>query len=530
MYSKRAQGAFEYILLLAGILLIVVVVITTLRVSVIPAANQTLQGGLQQFVQEVGVASQFSTVSSTLNSVTWSGIPLQPGSLSGYIIGTRLDFTGSNCTVQGGGVCSISWSADNQSFTVRLESGQFSSTTPAIYFTALDSGGAQVSFSKSASFVDTWPKYHRDLANTGFSPSSAPRTNATKWVFSTGTMGGWAYSGLVVSENAVYFGSIHDRFYALSKDTGEVLWNAATPNGTGTPALYGGAVYAVNLNGTAGYSGITAFYAANGTEMWHYRVPLSGYCEGVHHGPSVAYGLVYFIVTYCNPNKIYVVNASTGSLVWSYEFGWTSHSSPAIADGKVYITTYSSGTDYVYAFNATTGTQIWNQSFSSAGGLGGVTVADGLVFVSVGGRGAGSGVDSNTTFALNASTGARVWNTTIPQDYYGGWPAVAYGLVFAGSTLDGYNKLHALNETTGAQVWNFTSNGAFAGVGVADGVVFAGSGNHTFYAINASTGAEIWRYASEYEQMHSNLAIADGKVFLVAGNWTTSGKVYAFGS
>jgi hypothetical protein len=51
--SKRAQGAFEYILLLAGILLIVVVVITVLRVSVIPAANQTLQAGLQQWQQAV---------------------------------------------------------------------------------------------------------------------------------------------------------------------------------------------------------------------------------------------------------------------------------------------------------------------------------------------------------------------------------------------------------------------------------------------------------------------------------------------
>jgi outer membrane protein assembly factor BamB len=538
MFSRRAQGAFEYILLLAGILLIVVVVITTLRVSVIPAANQTLQGGLQQFVQEVGVASQFSTVSSTLNSLTWSGIPLQPGSLSGYIIGTRLDFTGSNCTVQGGGVCSISWSADNTSFTVRLESGQFSSTAPELHFTAVDSGGAPVTFSRSASFVDTWPKYHRDLGNTGFSPSRAPRTNATKWVFSDGALGNWMYSGLVVSENAVFVGSAHGRFYALDRNTGAILWNSSSAiTSTGTPALYGDMVYVPSLHGN-NTAAVTAYYASNGTQAWNYStVGITGYCEGVWYGPSVAYGLVFFVDTFCTPNKMYAVNASTGSLAWSFNFGGTSLSTPAVADGMVYATTYKPGDDFAAAFNATTGAMIWNQTFSLRGGLGGVAVADGLVFLGTGGRGdAGSSeLDSNKTFALNASTGARVWNTSTVYEYNGGYPVVAYGLVFIGSTMSGYKRLYAFNETTGAQVWNFTGNGGFAGVSVADGLVFAGTDNNTLYAVNASTGAEVWRYANSgpdvgFGNMNGNAAIAGGDLFFVSGNWSNSGKVYAFGS
>jgi hypothetical protein len=86
MLSKRAQGAFEYILLLAGILLIVVVVIMVLRVSVIPAANQTLQGGLQQWQQLVLLAPSASLSLSGNDSlgVAFSD-PVDPNSISGNL-------------------------------------------------------------------------------------------------------------------------------------------------------------------------------------------------------------------------------------------------------------------------------------------------------------------------------------------------------------------------------------------------------------------------------------------------------------
>jgi hypothetical protein len=86
MPRKRAQGAFEYILLLAGILLIVVVVIMVLRVSVIPAANQTLQGGLQQWQQLVLLAPSVSLSLSGNDSlgVAFSDA-VDPNSISGNL-------------------------------------------------------------------------------------------------------------------------------------------------------------------------------------------------------------------------------------------------------------------------------------------------------------------------------------------------------------------------------------------------------------------------------------------------------------
>ena len=44
--ERRAQGAFEYILLLAGVLLIVVLAIIILRGSVLGAANNQIQSGI----------------------------------------------------------------------------------------------------------------------------------------------------------------------------------------------------------------------------------------------------------------------------------------------------------------------------------------------------------------------------------------------------------------------------------------------------------------------------------------------------
>jgi hypothetical protein len=66
-HRGRAQGAFEYILLLVGILLVVVVVVGMLRFGVLPGVNSSLQAGMQQFLQAV----QFGQ--TTVTGFSYSG-------------------------------------------------------------------------------------------------------------------------------------------------------------------------------------------------------------------------------------------------------------------------------------------------------------------------------------------------------------------------------------------------------------------------------------------------------------------------
>jgi hypothetical protein len=93
-------------------------------------------------------------------------------------------------------------------------------------------------------------------------------------------------------------------------------------------------------------------------------------------------------------------------------------SSPAVAAGLVYA---GSVDNKVYALNATTGTPIWN--YTTGGTVVSPAVAGGVVFV---------GSADYRVYALNTTTGALIWNYTT-----GSWvnssPAVAGGVVFVGS-------------------------------------------------------------------------------------------------
>ncbi len=51
--DDRAQGAFEYVLLLAGIMLVAVLVIVLLKTSVLPSANEQLNQSIGNWRQVV---------------------------------------------------------------------------------------------------------------------------------------------------------------------------------------------------------------------------------------------------------------------------------------------------------------------------------------------------------------------------------------------------------------------------------------------------------------------------------------------
>lgn len=58
--NQRAQGAFEYVLLLAGIILIAVIAILILRQSVLPTANAQLQASTVQYANSVNLTCNAS--------------------------------------------------------------------------------------------------------------------------------------------------------------------------------------------------------------------------------------------------------------------------------------------------------------------------------------------------------------------------------------------------------------------------------------------------------------------------------------
>ena len=84
-------------------------------------------------------------------------------------------------------------------------------------------------------------------------------------------------------------------------------------------------------------------------------------------------------------------------------------------------------------------------------------------------------------------------------------------------------ELYALNATTGALLWKFTA-GSFVieSPSVANGIVYAGSGDNNLYALDATTGALLSVYAAP-GQIVSSPAIVNGAVYFGAGD----GYLYA---
>ena len=100
--------------------------------------------------------------------------------------------------------------------------------------------------------------------------------------------------------------------------------------------------------------------------------------------------------------NVYALNASTGTLLWSYtHWRLAVYSSPAVANGVVYV---GSDEDTVYALNASTGALLWSYTTGS--------VCDFLARRGEWGGLCRAGYGDDRVYALNANTGALLWSYT----------------------------------------------------------------------------------------------------------------------
>lgn len=72
--------------------------------------------------------------------------------------------------------------------------------------------------------ADDWPMLNHDLNHTGYSTSTAPATNSTRWTFNTSSQ----LFSPVVANGRLYIGSRGDGVYCLNASTGAQIWNYIT--------------------------------------------------------------------------------------------------------------------------------------------------------------------------------------------------------------------------------------------------------------------------------------------------------------
>ena len=341
--------------------------------------------------------------------------------------------------------------------------------------------------------INSWPMFHKDLENTGYSNSNAPDSDIQKWSF---YLGDSVSSPIVVNGN-VYVGQSTDKFYCINADTGDELWSYISDSGMyfSAPAFYDEKVYFQITNE------LICLNANNGGFIWSYS-PCGGWSS-----PAVSDGKIYFG---SDNNNVYCLNAYTGDMIWNYETGDRVKSSPAIEEGRLYI---GSDDSYLYCLDANSGDEIWK--FSTGGQIqSSPAVSNGKVYI---------GSADGYMYCIDINDGEEIWSYA-PCCVKISSPAIAYGKVYAGTTCDA--SLYCLDAETGDKIWHFQTGGhIWSAPAVADGKVYFGSLDSKIYCLFAETGSEIWNRLTPGNIITSP-AIAGEDLFIGSND----GKLYCFTS
>jgi outer membrane protein assembly factor BamB len=197
---------------------------------------------------------------------------------------------------------------------------------------------------------------------------------------------------------------------AFRADNGKRLWRVnVVPKEEEDGAFGGGIAYASErLFITTGVGEVISLSAANSGEIW--RVALDA---PIRVAPTVSGGRV-FAITY--ENKMYVLNANNGDLLWSHsgiaeEAQLLGGASPAVSGGLV-IAAYSSGE--IYALRVDNGREAWNFTLGSNSRLG--------PLASLGDINGSPVIDSELVYAVSQAgrlvaislrSGERLWEQNI---------------------------------------------------------------------------------------------------------------------
>ncbi len=253
-------------------------------------------------------------------------------------------------TATQGGSGSVTWSIDgespgNQTLGTISTNGLY--TAPAVVpypatvvvraTSVSNSSNSATALIKVISPGEDWPKYRRDLSNSGVSgetgiSSQNVSTLQLKWKFNAGYS---ILSSPVVATvqglRRLYVGSAVGNFYALNADTGALLWAYAV-DPVGPCAVYNlGCQLASSAaveNGKVYFGASNAFVyaldATAGSLVWKTQLgdPNQGYA--IYTSPAVYKGVVYVGVASdydapCVPGRVVALDAATGAQVWNFD-------------------------------------------------------------------------------------------------------------------------------------------------------------------------------------------------------------------
>lgn len=258
----------------------------------------------------------------------------------------------------------------------------------------------------------------------------ADKTRVTKpQEFSSPALSTGAHSGV----DTLFLGSHEGTFFALSMESGRILWERALGSVSSQPAVHEGEVYVGTDDGS-----LVCLDAGDGSVKWRYatRGPIM-------HPPVLAGDQVLFAN---EADHVYALDAQTGKFRWQYktetpeEFTLRGHAGVAVA-GDLAYTGFADGT--MVALRVGSGTVAWIKSLKG---------------------------DADRFIDVDAT------------------PLVLGDTVYASSSSGG---VYALDRTTGLIRWRLPLDGA-GQIGTDGERLYVGAADEGIFALDLS-GHVIWR-------------------------------------
>ena len=325
------------------------------------------------------------------------------------------------------------------------------------------------------------------------------------WLTPTEALGNNCGDRTQVGQDVVYV-PFARKLYAVSRNSGEVLWVLETDGGLSDPYLAEGNIYL--KTGHREPSGeerdfIWSLNAKTGELNWEREV------DGYIRGPGAFYDdTIFFTVvvqeTADSPSYSYLLalEASTGIMNWHYRLEKDINTAAVEYDGNIYFGTVGSGPHFLYGIDAISGKL--NLKYDSDGGAYYTPlVAAGSAYTSSG---------SQSLSALNLSEGREEWNYRA-DGWPSGTPAMSDGNLYIAIWDDDMREqlsVDALDAETGKLEWSYEPGEPVTLPTAAGSSVYIPS-ETKLASLETQTGSLIWE--GDYAYLCTPPTVVDGVLY-----------------
>ena len=370
----------------------------------------------------------------------------------------------------------------------------------------------------------TWAQAGQNPQNTGFTPDAAPSPGSVRWTFETSS----SLSGApAIAGGRVYLAANDGRIVALDSESGQVLWEyyAGGPAGSGaTPAVTEDLIVISLRVGM-----VVALDRDTGELVW--ETDLRPLRASFRSPPVVINGSVYIGA---GNHKLYVLDAATGVMRWSFEAkGWITH--PVAYSDDTVVVTSRDGVIHVLDTNTGRKRFVFDAGFDTRGSA---VIEGDLAYVATF-PSAIYAIDRHAiTYPFERAFRAwkvqfwhwgfindfpfqkgTVWITDVRGDLTGG-PAFAHGAVYYAVEQ---GAVGALEAATGKKLWvEELGRKISTPPTVAGETVLLGTDDGAVMGLEASSGEVLWEFPLGSRITDSPIS-AGGAIYAV----TQAGTLYA---